>query len=638
MQTSGWIQLALFVLALAVITKPMGLYLMRVLDANGKTWLDPVLAPLERLTYRVMGVDSRKEHDWKQYTFAMLLFSLVGCLFTYAILRFQHLLPLNPQGFGALTPDLAFNTAVSFTTNTNWQSYVGEAVMSYLSQMVGLAFHNFVSAATGIAIAAALVRGIARHSVKTIGNFWVDLVRVTYYLLLPICLVFSVVLVSQGMIQNFSAYTKAKLLEPYAIQVPKLDEKGQPVMTNVTVMVQAPKLDAQGKPVTANGVAVMVDVPQLDAKGQPVMTNVAVMVDQKVEEQVIVQGPMASQVAIKMLGTNGGGYANANAAHPFENPAPLSNFLQMLSIFAIGSGLTYFLGRMVKNQKHGWAVWATMMILFLGGTLLCWWAEAAGNPIHQKLGVAIADGNMEGKEVRFGIFNSALFATVTTDASCGAVNSMHDSFTALGGFVPLFNMQLGEIIIGGVGAGLYGMLVFVVLAVFIAGLMVGRTPEYLGKKIQSYEVKMAMLSLLVLCLSILGFSAWASVSEWGKAGLNNQGPHGLGEMLYAFSSATGNNGSAFAGLTANTPWYNTTLGLAMLIGRFLMIIPIMALAGSLVQKKIAPPSAGTFPVSGGTFIVLLLGTVLLIGALNFLPVLALSPIVEHFLTGQGKLF
>ncbi|MGD0538814.1 MAG: potassium-transporting ATPase subunit KdpA [Verrucomicrobiota bacterium] len=638
MQTSGWIQLALFVVALAAITKPMGLYLMRVLDASGRTWLDPVLRPLERLTYRLMGVDSSKEHDWKQYTLAMLLFSLVGCVFTYAILRLQHLLPLNPQGFGPLSPDLAFNTATSFTTNTNWQSYVGETTMSYLSQMVGLAFHNFVSAATGIAIAAALVRGIARHSARTIGNFWVDLVRVTYYLLLPICLVFSVVLVSQGMIQNFKPYTKAKLTEPFIVQVAKTDDKGQPVTTNVAVMIQAPKLDEKGQPVMANGAAVMADVPQLDAKGQPVMTNLPVMVDQKVEEQTIVQGPMASQVAIKMLGTNGGGYANANAAHPFENPTPLSNFLQMLSIFAIGSGLTYYLGRMVKNQKHGWSVWAAMMALFLGGTLLCWWAEAKGNLVHQQLGVAVADGNMEGKEVRFGIFNSALFATITTDASCGAVNSMHDSFTALGGFVPLFNIQLGEIIIGGVGAGLYGMLVFVVLAVFIAGLMVGRTPEYLGKKIQSYEVKMAMLALLVLAVSILGFSAWASVSKWGLDGLNNAGPHGLSEILYAYSSANGNNGSAFAGLSANTPWYNTTIGFAMLIGRFLMIVPILAMAGSLAQKKIAPPSAGTFPVAGGTFVVLLLGTVLLVGALNFLPALTLGPIVEHFLNLQGKLF
>ena len=457
----------------------MGLYLMQVLDANGRTWLDPILKPLERVTYRLMGVKPDQEQDWKQYTLAMLLFSLVSCLFTYVILRLQHLLPLNPQGLGPVSPHLAFNTAVSFTTNTNWQSYGGESTMSYLSQMVALVIHNFVSAATGIAIAAALVRGIARHSTKTLGNFWVDLVRTTYYLLLPICLVFAVVLVSQGMIQNFKPYTKAKLLEPMKIPVEKKNDKGE--------TIKGP----DGKPV---------------------------MEEQTVTEQVIAQGPMASQVAIKMLGTNGGGYANANAAHPFENPTPLSNFLQMLSIFAIGSGLTYYLGRMVKNQAHGWSVWAAMMALFLGGVLLCWHSEAAGNPIHQQLGVAAADGNMEGKEVRFGIFNSALFATVTTDASCGAVNSMHDSFTALGGFVPLFNMQLGEIIFGGVGAGLYGMLVFVVLAVFIAGLMVGRTPEYLGKKIQSYDVKMAMLALLVLALSILGFAAWASVSKWGWPG------------------------------------------------------------------------------------------------------------------------
>jgi K+-transporting ATPase ATPase A chain len=599
MQTSGWIQLVLFVVALAAITKPMGLYLMRVLDTNGRTWLDPILKPLERLTYRLMGVDTGKEHDWKQYTLAMLLFSMVGLLFTYAILRLQHLLPLNPQGLAALTAHLAFNTAVSFATNTNWQSYGGESTMSYLSQMVALALHNFVSAATGIAIAAALVRGIARHSAKTLGNFWVDLVRTTYYLLLPICLVFAVFLVSQGMIQNFKPYTTAKLVESYKIPAAKVDAKGQPVV------------DKYGKPV---------------------------MEDQTITEQSIVQGPMASQVAIKMFGTNGGGYVNANAAHPFENPTPLSNFLQMLSIFSIGAGLTYYLGRMTRNQAHGWAIWATMLVLFLAGVGLCWWAEAKGNPIHQQLGIAAAGGNMEGKEVRFGIFNSALFATVTTDASCGAVNSMHDSFTGLGGFVPLFNIQLGEVIFGGVGAGLYGMLVFVVLAVFIAGLMVGRTPEYLGKKIESYEVKMAMLALLILSIDILGFSAWAAVSQWGLAGLNNTGPHGLSEILYAYSSCTGNNGSAFAGLNANTPWYDTTLGLAMLIGRFLMIVPIMALAGSLAQKKISPPSAGTFPVAGGTFVVLLLGTVLLIGALNFVPALTLGPIVEHFQTFQGKLY
>ena len=599
MQASGWIQFAIYIIALALITKPMGLYLLQVLDANGRTWLDPVLRPLERVTYRLMGVDSSKEHNWKQYTLAMLLFSLVGCVFTYAILRLQNILPLNPQGLGPVSPDLAFNTAVSFTTNTNWQNYGGESTMSYFSQMVALAFHNFVSAATGIAIAAALVRAIARHSANTLGNFWVDLVRVTYYLLLPICLVFAVFLVSQGMIDNFRPYTKATLVEAKKIQVEKKTDKGETIK------------DAEGK---------------------------SVMEEQTVTEQNIVQGPMASQVAIKMLGTNGGGYVNANAAHPFENPTPLSNFIQMLSIFSIGSGLTYYLGRMVKNQKHGWTVWAAMSILFVGGVLLCWWAESAGNPIHHQLGVAFADGNMEGKEVRFGIFNSALFATITTDASCGAVNSMHDSFMALGGFVPLFNIQLGEIIFGGVGAGLYGMLVFVVLAVFIAGLMVGRTPEYLGKKIEAYDVKMAMLSLLILAISILGFAAWTVVSKWGLAGLNNNGPHGLSEILYAFSSGAGNNGSAFAGLSGNTLWYNTTLGLDMLFGRFLMIVPIMALAGSLVQKKVAPASAGTFPVSGGTFLILLLGTILLIGALNFLPALTLGPVVEHFLNLQGKLF
>jgi K+-transporting ATPase ATPase A chain len=599
MRSIDWLQLGLFVAALALITKPMGLYLVQVLDAKGRTWFDPILKPLEKITYRLMGVNAEREQDWKQYTVAMLLFSAVGCLFTYAILRLQNYLPLNPQGFGALSSDLAFNTAVSFTTNTNWQSYAGESTMSYLSQMVALVIHNFTSAATGIAIAAALVHGIARHSVTTLGNFWVNLIRTTYYLLLPICLVFAVVLVSQGVIQNFNSYTKAKLLEPMKISVAKTDANGKPV---------------------------------LDKAGNPVME------EQIVTDQTIVQGPMASQIAIKMLGTNGGGYANANAAHPFENPTPLSNFLQMLSIFAIGSGLTYYLGRMTKNQAHGWSIWTAMMILFLGGALLCWWAEAKGNPIHQQLGIAAADGNMEGKEVRFGIFNSALFATVTTDASCGAVNAMHDSFTPLGGFVPLFNIQLGEIIIGGVGAGLYGMLVFVVLAVFIAGLMVGRTPEYLGKKIQSFEVKMAMLALLILCLTILGFAAWASVSQWGLAGLNNNGPHGLSEILYAYSSSVGNNGSAFAGLSSNTPWYNTTLGIAMLFGRFLMIVPIMAMAGALAAKKISPASGGTFPVSGGTFVILLLGTVLLVGALNFLPCLALGPVVEHFLMLQGKLF
>ncbi|WP_050030780.1 potassium-transporting ATPase subunit KdpA [Verrucomicrobium sp. BvORR034] len=603
MHTSDWLQLALFVGLLALITKPLGIYLTKVLDANGKTLLDPVVGPLERLTYAVMGVDRTREQNWKQYTVAMLLFSLAGCALTYAILRLQHLLPFNPQGLGPLNHHLAFNTAISFTTNTNWQSYGGEGTMSYFSQMVGLTLHNFTSAATGIAIAAALVRGITRHSAGVLGNFWVDLVRSTYYLLLPLSLVLAIFLVSQGMIQNFKPYDTATLLEPQKVQVEKKNDAGETV------------LGADGKPV---------------------------MEEQVITDQVIAQGPMASQVAIKMLGTNGGGFVNANAAHPYENPTPLSNFLQMLSIFAIGSGLTYYLGRMTKNQAHGWSVWGAMMVLFLAGVITCWWAESRGNPIHQGLGVVLGDGNMEGKEVRFGIFNSSLFATVTTAASCGAVNAMHDSFTAIGGLVPLFMMELGEVVIGGVGAGLYGMLVFVVLAVFIAGLMVGRTPEYLGKKIQAYDVKMAMLSLLVLCLSILGFTAWASVSDWGLAGLNNSGPHGFSEMLYAYSSTTANNGSAFGGLTANPangdPHYNVTLGFAMLIGRFLMIIPIMALAGSLVQKKIAPPSVGTFPVAGVTFTILLIGTVLLVGALNFLPALALGPIVEHFLMLKGQLF
>jgi K+-transporting ATPase ATPase A chain len=600
MDIFGWIQLVLFVGVLLLTTKPLGLYLVRVLDAEGKTFLDPTLKPVERLLYRLFGLDPKKEQDWKQYTVSMLAFSLVGLLFTYAILRLQHLLPLNPQGFGAVSPDLAFNTAVSFTTNTNWQNYGGESTLSYFSQMVGLVFHNFVSAATGIAIAAALVRGIARHTAKTIGNFWVDLVRVNLYLLLPICIVYALFLVSQGMIQNFRPYEKANLIEPATVQVQKKDVNGQEIK---------------------------------DDKGNPVME------DQKVETLTIPQGPAASQVAIKMLGTNGGGFFNANASHPYENPTPLSNFIQMLSIFLIPSALTYYLGRMVKNQRHGWAVWGAMAILFLAAVLVCWWAESTGNPRLYSLGVAPGSGNMEGKEVRFGIFNSALFATVTTDASCGAVNSMHDSFTPLGGLIPLFNIELGEVVFGGVGAGLYGMLVFVVLAVFLTGLMVGRTPEYLGKKIESYDVKVSVLAVLILIFSILGFSAWAVVSKWGLEGINNTGPHGLSEMLYAYSSGTGNNGSAFAGLNGNTPWYNTTLGLAMLFGRFVMIVPILALAGNLAGKKLVPPSGGSFPVSGVMFTLVLVGTVLIVGALTFLPALALGPFVEHFLmTGSSVLY
>ena len=599
MNAHQWLELALYIGALVLVTKPLGLYINRVLDANGRTWLDPVLRPLERLTYWVFRVDPAKEHSWKQYTFAMLLFSLVSCLFTYAILRLQQYLPLNPQKFGALSPHLAFNTAVSFTTNTNWQSYGGESTMSYFSQMIALAIHNFFSAAVGIAVAAALVRGIARHTAQTIGNFWVDVTRIMYYLLLPICLMLAIFFVSQGMIQNFKPYTTAKLIEPQTVSVQKTDANGKPVV---------------------------------DAKGNPVMEN------RTLDTQTIVQGPMASQVAIKMLGTNGGGYTNANSAHPFENPTPLSNFFEMLALLCIGSAMTYHLGRETKNQKHGWAVWSAMFAMFLAGVLVCSWAEAKGNPIHQQLGVAAAGGNMEGKEVRFGILDSALFATVTTDASCGAVNSMHDSFTPLGGLVPLFNIQTGEVIFGGVGAGLYGMLIFVILAVFIAGLMVGRTPEYLGKKIESYDVKMVLLAFVILAFIILGFTAWASVSDWGKAGLNNNGPHGLSEILYAYSSGAGNNGSAFAGLNANTPWYDTTLGIDMLLGRFGMIVPLLALAGSLARKKIVPASAGTFPVTGTTFVLLLIGTVILVGALTFLPALALGPIVEHFLMLKDNLF
>ena len=601
---NAWFQFALFVGALLLLTKPLGLYLMQVLDARGRTWLDPVIKPFERLTYRVCGINPATEQGWIGYAIAMLVFSLVSLLFTYFILRYQDHLPLNPQHFPGLTPHLAFNTAVSFTTNTNWQSYAGEATMSYFSQMVALTIHNFMSAAVGIAIAAALVRGIARQTASTIGNFWVDTVRVTYYLLAPICLVFALFLVSQGIIQNFKPYTVAKTYEAYTIQVAKTDDKGAPVLA------------ADGK--------------------------TPVMVDQSVDTQTIVQGPMASQIAIKMLGTNGGGYVNANAAHPFENPTPLSNFLQMLAIFAIPSALTWYLGRMVGKQRHGWAVWTAMFVLFVAGTVVCWKAEASGNSIHQNLGVAAADGNMEGKEVRFGIFNSALFATITTDASCGAVNAMHDSFTPLGGLVPLFNIETGEVIFGGVGAGLYGMLIFVVLAVFIAGLMVGRTPEYLGKKIEAYDVKLVMLVLMVLAATILGFTAWASISPWGVAGLNNAGPHGFSEILYAYSSAVGNNGSAFAGLTANpadgNPHWDTTLGVAMLIGRFLMIVPILALAGNLAAKKLIPASAGTFQTEGLTFVVLLIGTVVLVGALTFLPALAIGPVVEHYLMHAGTLF
>jgi K+-transporting ATPase ATPase A chain len=605
MNILGWLELAIYLIVLLSITKPLGIYLVQVLDTHGKTFLDPLVKPVEKLSYRLFGVDPDKEQSWLQYTIALLIFTAVTVLFTYGILRLQGFLPLNqdPKTFQAVTDHIAFNTAISFSTNTNWQSYSGESTMSYFSQMVGLALHNFMSAAVGIAVAAAVVRGIVRHTAKTIGNFWVDLVRITYYLLLPICFFYAMFLVWQGVPQNFKPYQTAKVVEAQKVQVQKKDANGNPVN---------------------------------DAKGNPVME------EQTVDSQTVTEGPMASQMAIKMLGTNGGGFVNANAAHPFENPTPLSNFIQMLSIFAIPSALTYYLGRMVKSQKHGWAVWTTMALVFVVGFIICWGCEAAGNPQVTALGVNPASGNMEGKEVRFGITNSALFATITTDASCGAVNGMHDSFTPIGGLIPMLNIQLGEIIFGGVGAGLYGMFLFVVLAVFIAGLMVGRTPEYLGKKIESYDVKMAAFGILLMAFSILGFSGWASVTDWGQAGRTNMGPHGLSEILYAYTSCTGNNGSAFTGLTAaptnGDPHYDITLGFAMLIGRFGMIIPVMALAGSLARKKLVATGAGTFPVSGPIFVILLIGTILLVGALTFFPALSLGPILEHFLMWGGKTY
>ena len=592
MHISGWLQLAVFSLLLGGLTKPMGLYLVQVLDPQGRTWLDPVMKPVERLIYRLAGIEPTQEQDWKAYTSSLLIFSLVTMLLTYIILRLQYFLPLNPQGLSGVAGDLAFNTAASFTTNTNWQNYSGENTMSYLSQMVGLTSHNFFSAAAGIAVAAALVRGIARDQAAGLGNFWCDLTRICLYLLLPICLVFAVFLVSQGVIQSFSAYRTARVVEPYSVKVPQRDAQGQEIR------------DAQGH---------------------------AVMEEVRVETQTIPQGPVASQVAIKMLGTNGGGFFSANASHPFENPTPLSNFFQMLAIFVIPAGLTYYLGRLVKNQKHGWSVWSAMFFLFLVGVLICWAAESHGNPRLAALGVDQSLGNLEGKEVRFGAFNSALFAAITTAASCGAVNSMLDSFTPLGGLVPMFNIQLGEVVFGGAGAGLYGMLVFVVLAIFLAGLMVGRTPEYLGKKIESFDIQVAALAILVPIVFLLGFTALAATTAWGVKALNNKGPHGFSEILYAFTSCFGNNGSAFAGLAGNTFWYNLTLGLMVLIGRFLVIVPVLALAGSLAGKKTVPVSAGSFPVSGVTFTLLVIGTVLIVGALTFFPAVSLGPIVEHFL-------
>jgi potassium-transporting ATPase potassium-binding subunit len=576
MTLNGWLQIALYLGLVVALIKPLGLYMARVFNGE-RTFLDPVLRPVERLIYRLCGVNPRQEQHWTTYTAAMLLFSLAGLLLLYALQRLQHVLPLNPQGFDPVAPDLAFNTAVSFTSNTNWQAYSGESTMSYLVQMVGLAFHNYASAATGIVLAIALIRAFTRNSVQTLGNFWVDLVRSTLYVLLPLSLVLALVLVWQGVPQNLQSYIEASTVEGAS--------------------------------------------------------------------QTIAQGPMASQEAIKMLGTNGGGFLNANSAHPYENPTPLTNLLEMLALFAIGAALTYTFGRMVGDQRQGWALFGAMAVVVFLGVAVAYWAEAGGNPAFDRLGVNMtaastqAGGNMEGKEVRFGIANSALFATVTTDASCGAVNSMHDSFMPLGGLVPLFNIQLGEIIVGGVGSGLYGILLFAIEAVFVAGLMVGRTPEYLGKKIEAKEVKMTVLALIiVLPISILGFTALASVHPEGLKGPLNAGPHGFSEILYAYTSGTGNNGSAFAGLSANTFFYNLTIGLAMLFGRFLFIVPMMAVAGSLVTKKVVPPSPGTFPTNGGTFIVLLVSVILIMGGLIFFPALALGPIVEHLLMMAGKLF
>ncbi|MBS0220317.1 MAG: potassium-transporting ATPase subunit KdpA [Proteobacteria bacterium] len=575
MTVNGWFQIALFSAVIILLTRPLGGYMTRVF-AGERTFLSPLLRPLERALYRLGGVDQCVDQGWVSYAVAMLLFNLAGFLVLYALQRFQALLPFNPAGQSAVEEGLAFNTAMSFTTNTNWQSYVPETTMSYLVQMAGLTVHNFVSAATGVALAVALIRGFARRSASGIGNFWVDLTRCTLYVLLPISIVAALFLVWQGVPQNLSAYTETTTLEG--------------------------------------------------------------------AKQVIAQGPVASQEVIKMLGTNGGGFFNANSAHPFENPNAITNFVEMVLIFAIGAALTNVFGRMVGDQRQGWAVLAVMGVLFLGGVATAYWAESAGNPEVAALGVDTipsalqAGGNMEGKETRFGIANSALFATVTTDASCGAINAMHDSLTPLGGLVPLFNMQLGEIIVGGVGAGLYGMLLFAIISVFVAGLMVGRTPEYLGKKIEAKEVKMAMLAILILPLSILGFSAIATVVEAGLAGTANAGPHGFSEILYAYTSGTANNGSAFAGLSANTLFYNTTIGLAMFIGRFLMIVPMVAIAGSLAAKKIVPASAGTFPTDGPLFVGLVIGVILIVGGLTYFPALALGPLVEHFAMNAGTLF
>jgi K+-transporting ATPase ATPase A chain len=607
MTANGWLQILIFLALILAVTKPMGVFMTHVFNRE-RTFLDSVLKPIERLIYKLTRVNAEHEMRWTEYAVAMLLFSAVTMLVLYFIQRLQGVLPFNPQHLAgvdsATFTGSSFNSAASFTTNTNWQSYVPEVTMSYLTQMAGLAYHNFVSAAVGISLAIAFVRGIARREMETIGNFWVDMTRSVLWLLLPFCIVGALVLVSQGTIQNLRPYDTAKLIDPQTVEVDKKDAAGNAI-TN------------------PDGTT---------AKDTQVVTD-----------QVIAQGPLASQEFIKQWGTNGGGFFSANSAHPFENPTPFTNLIALFSIFAISAGLTYTVGRMTGSPKHGWAVWAAMAVLFLAGVITAYWAEARGNPLlvgtDQTVSAMQPGGNMEGKEVRFGIANSALFATVTTDASCGAVNSMHDSFTPLGGMVPLANIMLSEVIFGGVGAGMYGILIYIVLAVFIAGLMVGRTPEYLGKKIESYDVKMAMLVVLVFPLTILVFTAISMVSPtFGTSQLNNAGPHGLSEILYAFTSGTANNGSAFAGISANTLWYNTTIGMATLVGRFFMIIPMLAIAGNLARKKLVPPSLGTFPVTTPLFTTLLVSVIVIVGALTFFPALSLGPIVEHLLMQSGKTF
>jgi K+-transporting ATPase ATPase A chain len=600
MTLNGILQILAFLAVIALLTKPMGLFLVQVYN-GGKTFLDFLLKPIERFIYWITRVDPAVEMNWKQYGIAMLVFSLVSSLALYAVQRLQFFLPLNPQGFAGPSEHSSFNTAVSFVTNTNWQGYGGESTMSYLTQMAGLAVQNFASAAVGMALAAVFIRGIARFETDKLGNFWVDLTRGTLYVLLPLSFIAAIFFVSQGVVQNFKPYDTAQLSDVRTIKVDKKDADGAVVK---------------------------------DDKGETVQEDLVV------DTQTIAQGPVASQLAIKMLGTNGGGFFNANSAHPYENPTPFSNFIQMLLIFLIPAGFTYTLGRMVRSQGHGWAVFGAMAILFIAGVSALYWAESRGNPLYPTtVDQQVVGGNFEGKEVRFGVANSALFATVTTDASCGAVNSMHDSFTPIGGLVPMINIMLGEVIFGGVGAGMYGILVMIILTVFIAGLMVGRTPEYLGKKIEAYDIQMGMLYILIFPLIILGLAAISSVStEFGLTSLNNSGAHGLSEIIYAFTSGTGNNGSAFAGLNANTLWYNSTLGAAMLVGRFLMIIPMLAIAGNLAGKKMIPPSVGTFPVNTVLFSVLLVSIVIIVGALTFFPALSLSPILEHFQMVNGQTF